>query len=191
MRRILAIVFTAVVFTALAHAQIPTGGNIFVGYSHFSANIAPNIATSNSTGFNGWNGSLEGKIFPFVGIVADISGFYGSQNVPILPPASLCPSSCPPNPSYDTKIYTAMFGPRVSFSVRTFRPFAHLLVGAGHTTGSIDGSNTSVADAIGGGLDYHLIPLIAWRFQADDLQTRFFGTTQNSLRISTGVVFHF
>jgi hypothetical protein len=189
MRQFLALSVVVFSLGALASAQVPTAGNIFVGYSRFSANLAANVPASNSTSFNGWNGSLEGKIFPFVGIVADVAGFYGSQNVLIATPA--CPSCPPVNATYDTKIYTAMFGPRVSFSVRKFRPFAHLLVGAGHTSGSIDGSNTSVADAIGGGLDYHLIPLIAWRFQADDLQTRFFGTTQNSLRFSTGVVFRF
>jgi hypothetical protein len=189
MRRFLAIFFMVITLSVLANAQVPTSGNIFLGYSRFSANLAPNVTTSNNTDFNGWNGSLEGKIFPFVGIVADVAGFYGTQNVPITVPVCI---GCPPvNSNFDTKIYTAMFGPRVSFSVKKFRPFAHVLLGAGHTSGSINGSNTSFADAIGGGLDYHLIPLIAWRFQADDLQTRFFSTTQNSLRFSTGIVFHF
>jgi hypothetical protein len=36
-----------------------------------------------------------------------------------------------------------------------------------------------------------LIPLISWRLQGDLLQTRFFSTTQNNVRISTGIVVHF
>jgi hypothetical protein len=43
----------------------------------------------------------------------------------------------------------------------------------------------------GRGVDYHLIPLISWRVQADWLQTRFFSNTQNNVRISTGIAIHF
>src|ERR1700691_148522 len=52
-------------------------------------------------------------------------------------------------------------------------------------------SNTSFAYAVGGGIDYHLIPLISWCVEGDLLQTRFFSSTQNNGRISTGVVIHF
>jgi hypothetical protein len=78
--------------------------------------------------------------------------------------------------------------------VGKFRPFAHALLGGGHINVSASGlsnSSTSFADALGGGLDYHLIPLISWRIQADALQTRFFSGTQNNVRVSTGIVVHF
>jgi len=39
------------------------------------------------------------------------------------------------------------------------------------------GSDTSFATAIGGGVDYRLFRAVAWRFQGDYLQTRFFDTT--------------
>lgn len=68
------------------------------------------------------------------------------------------------------------------------------LIGAGHPGASTTGfsnSSTSFADALGGGLDYHLVPLIRWRIQADALQTRFFRGTQNDVRVSTGIVVHF
>jgi opacity protein-like surface antigen len=74
------------------------------------------------------------------------------------------------------------------------RPFAEALFGAGHITESASGfsnSNTSFAYAVGGGIDYHLIPLISWRLEGDLLQTRFFSNTQNNVRISTGIVIHF
>jgi opacity protein-like surface antigen len=87
-----------------------------------------------------------------------------------------------------------LFGPRVSVSVGKIRPFAQALFGASHVSDSesgFSGSDTSFAYALGGGVDYRLIPLISWRMQADWLQSRFFSNTQNDVRISTGVVIHF
>jgi hypothetical protein len=153
---------------SFASGQVPSG-NVFFGYSHASTNLVP----GQSTGLNGWNGSVEGKMLPLLGVVGDIGGLYGSQN---------------------TSEYNVLFGPRLSFSVKKFRPFAHALIGVGHIHESAAGfsnSNTSFADALGGGLDYHLIPLISWRFQLDALQTRFFSSTQSNMRFSTGIVVHF
>jgi opacity protein-like surface antigen len=68
------------------------------------------------------------------------------------------------------------------------------LIGAGHVSKSaspFSNSDTSFAYALGGGLDYHLIPLISWRLEGDMVQTRFFSNTQNNVRISTGIVIHF
>jgi hypothetical protein len=56
---------------------------------------------------------------------------------------------------------------------------------------SISNSDTSLATAIGGGLDYKLIKGLAWRLQGDELHTRFFGAGQDHFRFSTGVVFRF
>jgi len=87
-----------------------------------------------------------------------------------------------------------MFGPQVSVPIGKFSPFAHALLGAAHvsdTGDNISTSDTSLAYAIGGGLDYKLIKIIAWRLQGDELHTRFFGSTQDHFRFSTGVVFRF
>jgi opacity protein-like surface antigen len=83
-----------------------------------------------------------------------------------------------------------LFGPRLSVSLSKFTPFAHVLIGASHvkTDRNGFGSDTSFGDALGGGLDYRLFHIIAWRFQGDYVHTRFFGTTQNNLRLSTGLV---
>lgn len=40
-------------------------------------------------------------------------------------------------------------------------------------------------------MDYRLMRIGGTRFQVDDLQTRFFGNTQNNLRISVGVVLRY
>ena len=49
-------------------------------------------------------------------------------------------------------------------------------------------SDGSIADAIGGGLDYRLGGRVSWRTQADYLQTRFSSRSQNNARVSTGIV---
>jgi hypothetical protein len=195
MRHVFAVMVAILGLGIIATAQVPTGGNIFLGYSYFNADTNE----SNHAHLNGWNGSLEGKIFPFVGIVADVGQYYGRGDFPAtcgaLAPAPL-PQTQPPPCTYDARVLTAVFGPRVSFSVGKLRPFANVLVGAGRwsgtpSPGSGTSSDISFANAFGGGIDYHLIPLIAWRVQADEVQTRFFSATQNNLRLSTGIVFHF
>ena len=50
-------------------AQIPTSGNVYFGYS---LNHGGTGVTDSGT-LNGWEGSLEGKVFPHVGLVADVS----------------------------------------------------------------------------------------------------------------------
>jgi Outer membrane protein beta-barrel domain len=178
--RILSVtIFILLLVPAAALAQIPTKGNVFFGYSYASADFSSNGRTN----LNGWNGSLEGKVLPWVGFVADISGLYGSRNVPIVPTFSA-----------DASVHNVLFGPRASVSVGKFTPFAHALFGAAHISESTSGfsdSDTSFATALGGGIDYRLIHGVGWRVQADLLQTRFFSGTQNNFRLSTGVVLHF
>src|SRR3954468_7438615 len=104
-------IVTLIVFLlpAAAFAQIPTSGNVFFGYSYGSADFS----SGDRTNLNGWNGSLEGKVLPWVGFVADFSGLYGSQNLPLLPAVKA-----------DTRLTSVILGPRVSVSVGKFTPFA-------------------------------------------------------------------
>ena len=167
------------VFSSVAAAQVPKG-NLFLGYSYTSADLNNNDRSN----LNGWEGSLEGKFLPFVGIVADVSGEYGKNDFP----------SSTQVFHVDAREHNFLFGPRVSFSVARVRPFVHALFGAGHVSvsgGGYSASDTSFATALGGGLDFKLVPLLAWRFQGDYLQTRFFGTRQDNGRFSTGIVFNF
>jgi hypothetical protein len=173
---------------AAASAQIPTSGNAFFGYSYYNTAVS-SIDRANS---NGWEASVEGKIIPFLGIVADVDRHYGSQNFPFFCPA--CPVGVPlggaVNASFTEENF--LFGPRVSVSVAKFRPFAEALFGGAHVNANNGvGSDTSFATAIGGGLDYKIIRPVAWRFQGDYVQTRLFGATQNNVRISTGIVLRF
>ena len=189
MRKIVTTAFTFLILASAGRAQIPSG-NVFVGYSYMSADLL----SSSRSNLNGWNGSVEGKIFPFIGLVADFSGHYGSVPLAVNPTCTAIVGGACSTLSASTDIHSFLFGPRVSVSVAKVRPFAHALIGASHiseSTSLLSGSDTSFAYAVGGGLDYHLIPLISWRVQGDLLQTRFFGNTQNNVRISTGIVVHF
>jgi hypothetical protein len=183
-RNVAAVFFALVLSAGLANAQIPTAGNIFLGYSYYNTNLS----SVDRANLNGWEGSLEGKVLPWIGIVADLSGHYGSQNFPIV-----CPVIPGPCPAVNLKVneHNALFGPRVSVSVGKIRPFAEVLIGIGHVSAQRAGSDTSFATAVGGGLDYHLFPLLAWRVEGDYVTTRFFSATQNNLQLSTGIVFRF
>jgi opacity protein-like surface antigen len=171
--------FCLFVLSSVASAQVPKG-NVFFGYSYGSADLN----SHDRSNLNGWEGSLEGKVLPFVGIVADLNGLYGTNNFP----------SSTQTFHVNAHEYNFLFGPRVSVAIGRVRPFAHALFGAGHVSVSTSGysaSDTSFATALGGGLDFKLVPLVSWRFQGDYLQTRFFGNTQNNGRFSTGIVLNF
>ena len=185
MSRITVIAIIVFIFSTLATAQIPKG-NVFFGYSY----LRTDLPSGTHNNLNGWNGSLEGKFLPWIGIVADLSGHYGSPQYPIPCPPGGNPCTLPA----DTKTYSFIFGPRVSVSMGKITPFAHALFGASHVSRNFPGfsdSDTSFASAYGGGLDYHLVPLVNWRFQADLLHTSLFNDKQNNVRLSTGIVLHF
>jgi len=190
MCRSLFTVFTLLILAGSAIAQIPTSGNVFFGYSYFNTNLN-NISRGS---LNGWEASVEGRVFPFIGIVADFGSAYGSQSFTTVTNSACpvgvlnCGSATVSSHVTETNI---LFGPRVSISAGKFRPFAEALFGVGHAGTDGFGSDTSFATALGGGLDYRIIRPIAWRFQADYVQTRLFGGTQNNVRLSTGIVLRF
>lgn len=181
MRKITLIGFLLLVISGFAAAQVPTSGNVFFGYSYYNANV-----NGNRTSLDGWNGSVEGKVFPFIGIVGDFSGYDGSQNVTSCNPVGQCIGG---NINFTEHNY--LFGPRVSFSVGKVRPFAEVLIGAGHIHINDGNSDTAFATAVGGGLDYKIFHLLALRVQGDYIHTDLFNFPQNNVRISTGLVFRF
>ena len=75
MHRCAPILFALLILAAPSPAQVPTSGNVFLGYSYDNTNFS-NIGRAN---LNGFEASLEGKIFPAVGIVADFTTNFGSQ----------------------------------------------------------------------------------------------------------------
>lgn len=185
MRRTLFIALVIAGLAGLADAQVPLSGNVFAGYSYYNTNLG-----ASRQSLNGWEGSVEGKFFPFVGIVADVSANYGSLQFPS--PAGTCVIGVVCSPvSVNAHVENYLIGPRVSVSIKKIRPFAEAMFGAAHVTTHGFGSDTSFSTAVGGGLDYHLIPLVAWRLQGDYVRTQLFNTSQDNVRISTGIVIHF
>ena len=183
-------------FAGFANAQIPSA-NIFLGFSYERTNstaFGPNLVgtTVTSPNLHGWEASFEGKILPFVGIVGDVSGHYGSQSFAELTPNVPLPNPLNINVTGHEQEY--LVGPRLSIPVGKFKPFAEAMVGAAHihTGGTLPSpSNTSFAYALGGGLDYRLFGPIAARIEGDYLRTSFFSSTQNNFRLSVGGVFRF
>ena len=178
--RKLAVIALVFMGAEIAAAQIPTSGNIFFGYSYYNTSL-----NGNRNSMNGWEGSIEGKFLPFIGIVADFDGHYGSQDF------TACNGVDCVIFNTDVTQHDYLFGPRVSVSVGKFRPFAELLIGASHADAHLIGSDTSFATAVGGGVDYKLIKLLAWRFQADYIHSDLFDNPQNNVRLSTGIALHF
>ena len=164
MRKLFPIVLL-LAMSVFASAQIPTKGNVFFGYSYNRASIVTNDAQN----LNGWDASLEGKMLPWVGLVGDIQGTYGNH----------------------ISEHNFLFGPRVSVSVENIRPFAHLLIGAAHIGIDHGPSDTSFANALGGGADVKLAGPFAARGQLDWIHTRFFSHGQNDTRLSLGIVVNF
>jgi len=188
MSKIAIIASLCLLLTGLAAAQIPTSGNIFVGYSLENASSSALNLNLSRPNLQGWEASLEGKVAPWFGIVADFSGHYGSESFTQVTPGG------PLTVNVTGHQQEVLFGPRVSVPVSRLSPFGEFVVGVSHlgTGGTFPGStNTSFATALGGGLDYRLIRPIALRLEGDYLTTRFFSTRQNNLRLSTGIVFRF
>jgi opacity protein-like surface antigen len=185
-------------FAGLANAQVPSG-NVFFGYSYENTNsqtFGPNLITSTVTRPNlkGWEASFEGKMVPWIGIVAwigivgDVSGHYGTQSFTQFTPAG----PIKVNVTGHEQEYLA--GLRFSVPIGSFTPFAEGLAGVAHihTGGSTPGpSNTSFATAVGGGIDYRLFRPVAVRVEGDYLHTKFFNAGQNNLRLSAGIVLRF
>jgi opacity protein-like surface antigen len=179
-------------FAGLANAQIPKG-NVFAGFSYERTNTSafgPSLISSTVSGSNlhGWEASFEGKFLPWIGLVGDVSGHYGSQSFTEATPNGL------ENINVTGHEQEYLVGPRLSVPVGKFTPFAEAMVGVAHihTGGTLPGpSNTSFATAVGGGLDYRLLGPLAARVEGDYLHTSFFSSTQNNFRLSVGGVFRF
>jgi hypothetical protein len=151
MSKIMAIVFGLFLFSTAASAQ---RFNAFVGYSHigFGPNLyslqldplSPPLRRSK----NGWNASLEAKVLPVLGIVADFSGYYGNSTASLgcSQYVAFCGAS-----NANFSLYSFTFGPQVSLPFGGFKPYAHALFGVSLSRPSL-ASNNSFADLLGGGM---------------------------------------
>jgi len=106
------------------------------------------------------------------------------------------------NLKVDNHVITYLFGPRFTYrGSRRITPFGQVLFGAARTGSGVfatSNSHTAFATALGAGVDWNVRDRFSIRpVQFDYLLTHFpEGTngnnqTQNNLRVSTGIVFHF
>lgn len=185
MLKAIGIAVVVCVCAGLATAQAPASGNIFFGYSFENASSSA-LDGLTRPNMHGWEGSLEGKLAPYIGLVTDFSGHYGNQTFLEATPDG------PTNVKVTGHEYEVLFGPRVSVPVGRFTPFGEFFVGVAHiSSNGFSPTKTSWATALGGGLDYRLVRFLALRLEGDYVRTNFFSTSQNDIRISTGIVFRF
>ena len=152
------------------------------GYSYI--NFMPGTGISNFNN-HGANGGLTYNANRYLGLVADVGGYVFDRNV----------NGNKVSGSWNT----FLFGPRLNMRrFDHFVPFAEILFGPARAGSELTGGSgqTVFALAAGGGVDVVLTKSLAWRFaQIDYLMTNFSGanlspnSTQNNLRLGTGVVF--
>jgi hypothetical protein len=128
-----------------------------------------------SAGLGGFHASFEAKPLRLLGIVADFSESFGTETA-----GAECVLATPHLPYVCSvkkdriDLYTLLAGPQASFGEGKFTIFAHGLVGDGYVTAPLEKqSEGRFAAALGGGVDYQLIPRMALRLQADALKTTF------------------
>lgn len=184
MKRLVCLFGMVLLFGAAAAAQETPKVDVFAGYSYVRANPATSGADSFS--MHGGSASLAWNVNNWLGIVGDFGGYHTGEIS---------------GTSVDATTYTYLFGPRVSYRKHDrFTPFGQVLFGGARQTFNVSGvsaSENSFAMSFGGGLDAKLSNRFSWRVgQLEYLLTRFSETTtnretQNNLRLSTGIVFHF
>jgi opacity protein-like surface antigen len=161
-----------------AASDVPKA-EIFGGYSFLHA---PSGVT-NVSGYNanGWDAALTVNLNKYLGITADMNGEYKTID------------------QVKAHLHNFLFGPEIAFRAPKAKPFAHVLFGVGHASGSTSfaGVTTSISDnalttAFGGGLDVSVAPMVSVRLgQFDYVRTTFGSTSQNNLRYAAGIVLKF
>ena len=183
--KVLVCLASLAMFGAAARAQESPRFDLFAGYSYVRAN--PSTSGVNGFNLNGGNANVAYNFNNWLAGVADFGG-YASENIR--------------HTGVGGTLSTYMFGPRLYYRRHAhFTPFGQVLFGDAHIGGhdglAFSTSNNSFAMAVGGGVDLNVKHRLSLRpVQVDYLLTRFneFGTgarSQNNLRVSTGIVFHF
>jgi len=152
-----------------------------VGFNYSWLHASSNLDNRERTG-NGGSGYLEYNLSPVVGLVADFGGYANTKT------------------GINETLMTYMFGPRFNWRHSRLTPYAQFLFGGGYLWSSPAGNHTSqnaFATAAGGGLDYalnhrvSLKPIQVEYVMTQINSTRGFGSRQNDIRYSAGVVLRF
>jgi hypothetical protein len=166
MKKLILLGFALSLFAISSRAQSVDAS---IGYSYFR------LGGSGGLNQNGASGSVAYFPNKWLGLVGDFGGYHAS----------------PAGVSLNT--YTYLFGPRFAFHNPTkVTPFAQALVGGSRITlGGGGGSSNQFAWSFGGGVDFPLLPHLAFRPQVDYVGLDTPGSHTNCTRVSAGVVIHF
>jgi opacity protein-like surface antigen len=161
-------------FSVLAVAQDVPVAEVFGGYSYLRVDTQTEDVKLNMNGFDA-NVALNAN--KLVGVVTDFSGTYGTMEDVV-----------------DTKVYSLMFGPRISIRKGKVTPFVQALFGFAHFSGEVEGVNVAkendFAMAYGGGVDISVNKIISIR----PVQVEYVGVKSgqdllNNFRYSAGIIF--
>jgi opacity protein-like surface antigen len=191
------LVFFVPMFSSLLSGQ--TEGDLYLGYSFVSSGLtvgstsgSESTASAGRASLDGWEASASVRFFPWLRAVGDVAGGYGTVPVAF---SSILGSG---KVNVNTNLHTYLFGPRASVSVGRLAPFGQALFGLAHQSVSANAFITNVGQRdsafafdLGGGVDFRLVSRVAWRVQADYLQTTLFDSTQHDPRTGTGIVLRF
>jgi len=173
MRRFSLLVIIWLLLGASAFAQDAPKFDLFGGYSHVIADVG-------NTSFNldGGEASAAQYVNNWFGGKLDFGIQDGTRN------------------GFKVNTEQVMYGPVFSYRKSpAFTPSAYVLLGAVRGSQGFVGisqSSTRFGAAFGGSLDFKLTKRVSFRvIQGDFLVTNFLGTHQNSIRLSTGLVFTF
>lgn len=203
LRRFVVVAFICCTAALMAAQETPKF-DLFGGYSYGKLKTDSFFRHGN---FNGWDSSLTYNLTPWLGLVAEASGHYGSQQagprvlIFTCQPGQIgCPlTAIVPPVSFDTKFHTLTVGPRFAWRTnRPVTPFAHFLVGGSYAfnrrdfgTGERHEDHASFVYKAGGGFDLRLNSLASWRTQVDWLNVSGGFRREDNFAVSTGPVFHF
>ena len=186
LRFIVSLLALVTIFGLSAKAQEVPKIDASVSYSYFRA--IPATSGFNSFNLNGGSASASYNFRDWLSGVADFGGYHvGSNNNSV---------------NVDDHMLTYLFGPRITYRrSRRITPFGQVLVGAARAGSGVfatTNTHTAFASAFGVGVDWN----VRDRFSIRPLQFDYVLThlpeigngnnqTQNNLRVSTGIVFHF
>jgi len=188
--RALVPMFLSLVPFTLLIAQEQPRGKLFAGYSYVDADLG----SGSKSALHGYELSSDFDPLQWLGITFDSGGYFGSAPVPSCfgGSANTCVISGPTTFSH---LYTVDGGVRFSRRMGRAKPFARAAFGVAVLEACpFRGceSKGSFAQSYGGGVDLRLSERrLGWRLQGDLFQTRFFHTTQNDFRLSTGLLIFF
>jgi opacity protein-like surface antigen len=183
-RRILWFALLPILWSNPALAQEFPHYELFTGYGY----VRPSGGQAN---LNGWHLSFAANMNEWLGAAVELSGQYGTQTL------STTTSSGMISTKVNTNFNSLGFGPRFTYR-RNERlvPFAHALFGLARGkwegSGPVNGEETSVGMALGGGMDARLSNHFSIRLiQADYVRTHFGESPEHLFRLSTGMLFSF